>query len=182
MVCVTRPSGTARATGEHQYGVAPLARRETDSVGAAAPPKLALVEPAGAQVAEVKVAGLEVGRLESAEAKVAELEAAGPEVGRLDAAGLQVAALEVGRLEFAEIEFAVIDLETTGWSPRAAAITEIAAVRARLEKNATDRCAMGDRAAIAGLRANCESFCAVEVDLASLRRVYAGHPLHPISS
>ena len=33
--------------------------------------------------------------------------------------------------EFAEAEFAVIDLETTGWSPGVAAITEIAAVRVR---------------------------------------------------
>ncbi len=32
---------------------------------------------------------------------------------------------------FAEAEFAVIDLETTGWSPGVAAITEIAAVRVR---------------------------------------------------
>jgi DNA polymerase III subunit epsilon len=32
-------------------------------------------------------------------------------------------------LELARLEFAVIDLETTGWSPEAAAITEIAAVR-----------------------------------------------------
>ena len=31
----------------------------------------------------------------------------------------------------AELEFAVIDLETTGWSPGVAAITEIAAVRVR---------------------------------------------------
>jgi DNA polymerase-3 subunit epsilon len=34
-------------------------------------------------------------------------------------------------LGFAELEFAVIDLETTGWSPGAAAITEVAAVRVR---------------------------------------------------
>ena len=121
VVCVTRPSGTARATGGYQYGAVSLARGETASAGAAAPPKLALVEPVGAQVAEVKVAGLES----------AELESAGPEVGRLEAAGLQVAELEVGRPEFAEIEFAVIDLETTGWSPGAAAITEVAAVRVR---------------------------------------------------
>jgi len=33
--------------------------------------------------------------------------------------------------ELAELEFAVIDLETTGWSPGVAAITEIAAVRVR---------------------------------------------------
>ncbi len=31
----------------------------------------------------------------------------------------------------AEVEFAVVDLETTGWSPGAAAITEIGAVRVR---------------------------------------------------
>src|ERR1035437_8140833 len=31
----------------------------------------------------------------------------------------------------AELEFAVVDLETTGWSPAAAAITEIGAVRVR---------------------------------------------------
>src|SRR5580692_12254947 len=33
--------------------------------------------------------------------------------------------------ELAELQFAVIDLETTGWSPGVAAITEIAAVRVR---------------------------------------------------
>ena len=33
--------------------------------------------------------------------------------------------------ELAQLEFSVIDLETTGWSPGAAAITEIAAVRVR---------------------------------------------------
>jgi DNA polymerase-3 subunit epsilon len=33
--------------------------------------------------------------------------------------------------ELADLEFAVIDLETTGWSPGVAAITEIAAVRVR---------------------------------------------------
>jgi DNA polymerase-3 subunit epsilon len=38
---------------------------------------------------------------------------------------------EFAQVEFGELEFAVIDLETTGWSPRAAAITEVAAVRVR---------------------------------------------------
>jgi DNA polymerase III subunit epsilon len=51
-------------------------------------------------------------------------------------AGLQparrgLAEQELGEQELAELEFAVIDLETTGWSPAAAAITEIAAVRVR---------------------------------------------------
>jgi len=115
VVCVTRPSGTARATGGYQYGAVPLARGKTASAEAAASPKLALVESAGAQVVEAKVLGLE---------------AAGPQVAELEV-GRQAAESEVGRLEFAEIEFAVIDLETTGWSPGAAAITEVAAVRVR---------------------------------------------------
>ena len=40
-------------------------------------------------------------------------------------------AAKSARLDLAEVEFAVIDLETTGWSPAAAEITEIAAVRVR---------------------------------------------------
>jgi DNA polymerase III subunit epsilon len=36
-----------------------------------------------------------------------------------------------GSVPLAELEFAVVDLETTGWSPEAAAITEIGAVRVR---------------------------------------------------
>jgi DNA polymerase-3 subunit epsilon len=36
-----------------------------------------------------------------------------------------------GAMPLAELEFAVVDLETTGWSPQAAAITEIGAVRVR---------------------------------------------------
>jgi DNA polymerase-3 subunit epsilon len=51
-------------------------------------------------------------------------DAAGAEVSR---AGLTEA--DLAGAQFAELEFAVIDLETTGWSPGMAAITEIAAVR-----------------------------------------------------
>ena len=36
-----------------------------------------------------------------------------------------------GGVPLAELEFAVVDLETTGWSPESAAITEIGAVRVR---------------------------------------------------
>ena len=95
VVCVTRPSGTARATGEHLYGVVPLAPGETDSAGAAAPPKLALVEPAGAQVAGLQVAELEVGRLEFAEIEFAviDLETTGWSPGA--AAITEVAAVRV---------------------------------------------------------------------------------------
>src|SRR6516162_3814349 len=131
VVCVTRPSGTARATGGYQYGAVPLARGKTASAEAAASPKLALVESAGAQVVEAKVLGLEAAEPEAPEAPEApEPEAAGPQVAELEV-GRQAAESEVGRLEFAEIEFAVIDLETTGWSPGKAAITEVAAVRVR---------------------------------------------------
>jgi DNA polymerase III subunit epsilon len=39
--------------------------------------------------------------------------------------------VELGDVELSRLEFAVVDLETTGWSPEAAAITEIGAVRVR---------------------------------------------------
>jgi DNA polymerase-3 subunit epsilon len=106
LVCVTRPTGTARATDGYRYGAVLPAREQITSREAVAPPKLTLVESAGPGVAEPGVA----------EAGVAE-------------AG--VVRVESGRLEFGKIEFAVIDLETTGWSPGAAAITEVAAVRVR---------------------------------------------------
>ena len=95
VVCVTRPSGTARATGGYQYGAVSLARGETASAGAAAPPKLALVEPAGAQVAGLQVAELEVGRLEFAEIEFAviDLETTGWSPGA--AAITEVAAVRV---------------------------------------------------------------------------------------
>jgi DNA polymerase-3 subunit epsilon len=38
---------------------------------------------------------------------------------------------ELGEVELSRVEFAVVDLETTGWSPGAAGITEIGAVRVR---------------------------------------------------
>jgi DNA polymerase III subunit epsilon len=45
--------------------------------------------------------------------------------GELDRRG------ELAEVELSRLEFAVVDLETTGWSPGAAAITEIGAVRVR---------------------------------------------------
>ena len=38
---------------------------------------------------------------------------------------------ELAEVDLGQLEFAVVDLETTGWSPRVAAITEIGAVRVR---------------------------------------------------
>jgi DNA polymerase-3 subunit epsilon len=50
----------------------------------------------------------------------------GSALGRAGRDGVELGDVELGRLEFA-----VVDLETTGWSPEAAAITEIGAVRVR---------------------------------------------------
>jgi DNA polymerase-3 subunit epsilon len=46
-------------------------------------------------------------------------------------AARELGQLELAGLELGAVEFAVVDLETTGWSPEAAAITEIGAVRVR---------------------------------------------------
>jgi DNA polymerase-3 subunit epsilon len=64
------------------------------------------------------------GQVPLARPELALVKTAAPEVARLDVARLDVAQQDVARLEFA-----VIDLETTGWSPGTAAITEVAAVR-----------------------------------------------------
>jgi len=54
----------------------------------------------------------------------------GAALNRAGLAGAEARAAEAG-VELSQLEFAVVDLETTGWSPRAAAITEIGAVRVR---------------------------------------------------
>jgi DNA polymerase-3 subunit epsilon len=51
--------------------------------------------------------------------------------GRRGSTALELVERGPGERELAELEFAVVDLETTGWSPNVAAITEIAAVRVR---------------------------------------------------
>jgi DNA polymerase III epsilon subunit family exonuclease len=121
VVFVTRPDVIAQAMGGHGYGAAPLARGQMaprEPVREAATPrKLALVKPIAAEPAGLRLA--EAGRAEQAELTSAEL-------GLAEHAGRTQA-----EVEFAELEFAVIDLETTGWSPGAAAITEVAAVRVR---------------------------------------------------
>jgi DNA polymerase-3 subunit epsilon len=55
-------------------------------------------------------------------------------LNRAGLAGAGLAAAELGavaEVELGLLEFAVVDLETTGWSPEKAAITEIGAVRVR---------------------------------------------------
>ncbi len=54
-----------------------------------------------------------------------------PELAQPELAQPELAQLELAQLELAQLQFAVVDLETTGWSPEAAAITEIGAVRVR---------------------------------------------------
>jgi DNA polymerase-3 subunit epsilon len=53
----------------------------------------------------------------------------GVELGGRGLGGVELGGL--GDVELGRLEFAVVDLETTGWSPEAAAITEIGAVRVR---------------------------------------------------
>jgi DNA polymerase III subunit epsilon len=103
VVSVTRPTAIARAAGANDVLLAP------EEV---VPRQPALAEPDGPGRPDGS-AGLADGR--------ALADGQGLADGR---------ALADGR-GLAEIEFAVIDLETTGWSPEAAAITEIAAVRVR---------------------------------------------------
>ena len=55
----------------------------------------------------------------------------GVELGGVELGGAGLGGVELGDVELARLEFAVVDLETTGWSPEAAAITEIGAVRVR---------------------------------------------------
>jgi DNA polymerase III epsilon subunit family exonuclease len=131
VVCVRRPTGTLRVTGEYRYGAVPLARGEIASREAAEQPKLALVEPVASEPAELTRADLTPTASGPAELTLAELTSAELERAELERAELERAELERAEPEFGKIEFAVIDLETTGWSPGAAAITEIAAVRMR---------------------------------------------------
>jgi DNA polymerase III subunit epsilon len=68
--------------------------------------------------------GVEQGRVEQGRVEQGRVEQGGVEQGGVEQGGL--ADVELGCLEFV-----VVDLETTGWSPEAAAITEIGAVRVR---------------------------------------------------
>ena len=64
-------------------------------------------------------------------ARPAEPELRDREPAQVEPAQVEPAHVELAQVELAQLQFAVIDLETTGWSPGAAAITEIAAVRVR---------------------------------------------------
>ena len=120
VVFVMRPTAIARATGGRGYGGVPLAR-----------PELALVKPTVAEGAEPgsSSGGLSLAR--SSEAAFAEPRFSEAEFAEPRFSEAAFAEARFSEAEFAEVEFAVIDLETTGWSPGVAAITEIAAVRVR---------------------------------------------------
>jgi DNA polymerase III subunit epsilon len=100
-VVVVTRQSVTARADEHGYGEEPVAR-----------PELTLVSPTAAEEGRARVSA----------------EAAFAVTGPAEAAFAELACAE---LEFGDLEFAVIDLETTGWSPGVAAITEIAAVRVR---------------------------------------------------
>jgi DNA polymerase-3 subunit epsilon len=120
-----RPTVTARAPSGHG---APLARAE--------PTRLGLAEAGsgrpgsgGLGTAELRAAELRTAELGTAELGTAEQGAAEQGAAERGAAEVELGGLGLAHADLAEVEFAVIDLETTGWSPEKAAITEIAAVR-----------------------------------------------------
>jgi DNA polymerase III epsilon subunit-like protein len=87
---------------------------------------------AGARLGRLAGAGLDGAGLDGAGLDGAGLDGAGLDGAGLDGAGLAGAGLGgLAEAELSRLEFAVVDLETTGWSPQAAAITEIGAVRVR---------------------------------------------------
>jgi DNA polymerase III epsilon subunit family exonuclease len=76
-----------------------------------------------------------------------------PKRASLDGAGLAGRKVLTGRAGLAEaelsrLEFAVVDLETTGWSPGAAAITEIGAVRVRAGRRVGELARQGEFASL----------------------------------
>jgi DNA polymerase III epsilon subunit-like protein len=106
-------------------------------------PGAAACAPSGCQpdLPAVRRAGLDGRRLngtrpDERRADERRADGAGPGGRRVNGARLDGQEVLDGRVGLAEaglseLEFAVVDLETTGWSPEAAAITEIGAVRVR---------------------------------------------------
>ena len=75
--------------------------------------------PGGVELGGVELGGVELG---------------GVELGGVELGGVELGGVELGGLADVELgclEFVVVDLETTGWSPEVAVITEIGAVRVR---------------------------------------------------
>ena len=108
------------ATGKMSVGGFTLVSVISPDVTTRAPSRCGSAPPAWQTLTDgestrVEVAGLELDRVGAA--------------GRADAGAAGRA--ELAEVELSRLEFAVVDLETTGWSPEVAAITEIGAVRVR---------------------------------------------------
>jgi DNA polymerase III epsilon subunit-like protein len=130
LVSVISPGMPMRAPGE--WDDAPLARRalalaepvdkgELADAGLARPTGLSGRAGVAGRGGLNGRAGVVAGRGELGEAELGEAELGEAELGEA----------ELGEAELGRLEFAVVDLETTGWSPAAAAITEIGAVRVK---------------------------------------------------
>jgi DNA polymerase-3 subunit epsilon len=107
LVSVISPGVTTRAP--NRCGDVPLARE-------------ALADGEGAQV---ELSGRELNGCELNGRRLGRPGLGRPGLDRVGAAGRA----GLADVELSRVEFAVVDLETTGWSPEAAAITEIGAVR-----------------------------------------------------
>jgi DNA polymerase-3 subunit epsilon len=115
VVSVISPGAILRAPGGCEG--APLARGTLANGGPAQ------VELAGAGLAGAGLAG----------AGLAGRRRNGTALDRWRLSGRRLEGLgELGEVDLSRLEFAVVDLETTGWSPEAAAITEIGAVRVKV--------------------------------------------------
>jgi DNA polymerase III epsilon subunit family exonuclease len=131
--CVMRPTVMPGEPGGHgsaevrsvRLALAGRGRVETEPDR----PELARAEPGRLELARAEAGQLELARAEPDRLELARAEPGRPYLAGTELARSEPAAVGLARQDLAEMEFAVIDLETTGWSPEAAAITEIAAGR-----------------------------------------------------
>jgi len=123
LVSVTSPGVATRIPGGCER--APLSREALNGAGLAG----AGVAEAGVNARRLNGAGAdrrrELGGREELDGR--------RELGGREELGGEKKGLREGLAEakLSQLEFAVVDLETTGWSPQAAAITEVAAVRVK---------------------------------------------------
>jgi DNA polymerase III epsilon subunit family exonuclease len=148
VVSVTRAAVITRAPGG--YGAVPLARPGPHPVGSAGlgsdlvgsaglgsdlvGSDLLGSDPvglAGRDLGRRDLGRRDLGRRDLGRRDLGQRDLGQRDLGQRDLGQRDLGQRDLGQRDLGQLEFAVIDLETTGWSPEAAAITEIAAVRVR---------------------------------------------------